>query len=213
MSIFLESGTPSSLGRLHKWCLFPRGSTRSAEGLRHPCTRGQTEVEAQLHQFSTVLDAVNHFLEIRRSSCTKADSESLSNCAVPQHDLIGSAKISECCKTSRRRLLNVFQHLRLQLLSDFVTHTSCHQGRNQHPFEKEQTLFLVQLYLAVFRLELAKKEQCTSVCTKITPVLLLSETNKETESVSELHTRGKALELFILQEVCMSPGVLRHVGV
>ena len=41
-----------------------------------------------------------------------------------------------------------------------------------------QTLFLVQLCLAVFRLDLVKKEQCTSVCTKNTPVLLLSETTK-----------------------------------
>ena len=36
---------------------------------------------------------------------------------------------------------------------------------------------------------------------------------QETELVSALHTRGKALELFVLLEVCMSPGVLRHVGV
>ena len=36
--------------------------------------------------------------------------------------------------------------------------------------------------------------------------------NQETELVSELHTRGKALELFVLLEVCMSPVVLRHVG-
>ena len=89
------------------------------------------------------------------------------------HDLIGSARISECCRTSKHRLLNVFQHLRtrwhLQLLSYFVTHTSCRQRRNQHPSDKEQTLFLVQLCLAVFRLDLVKKEQCT----KVTPVLLL----------------------------------------
>ena len=42
------------------------------------------------------------------------------------------------------------------------------QGRNQHPFDKEQILFLVPLCLAVFRLDLVKKEQCASVCTKIT---------------------------------------------
>ena len=64
-------------------CLLPRGSTRSAEGLRHPCSRIQTEVEAQLRRFSTVLDAVNHVLEIRRTSCTKAYSESVSDCVVP----------------------------------------------------------------------------------------------------------------------------------
>ena len=37
--------------------------------------------------------------------------------------------------------------------------------------------------------------------------------NQETELVSELETRGKALKLFVLLEVCMSPVVLRHVGV
>ena len=36
-----------------------------------------------LRRFSTVLDTVNHVLEIRRTSCTKADSESVSDCAVP----------------------------------------------------------------------------------------------------------------------------------
>ena len=35
------------------------------------------------------------------------------------------------------------------------------------PLKKEQTLFLVQLCLATFRLDLVRKEQCTSVCTKI----------------------------------------------
>ena len=143
-------------------------------GLRHPCTRSQTEVEAQLRRFSTVPDVVNHVLGIRRTSCTRADSESVSDC--------GSARISESCRTSKHRLLNVFQHLRthrhLQLLSDFVTHTSCQQGRNHHPFDKEQTLFLVQMCLAVFRLDLVRKEQCTNVCTMITPVALLSETTK-----------------------------------
>ena len=82
----------------------------------------------------------------------------------------------------RASILDVFQHLRthrhLQLLSDFVTHTCCRQGRNQHPSDKEQTLFLVQLCLAVLYLGLVKKEQCTSVCTKITPVPLLSKTTK-----------------------------------
>ena len=97
------------------------------------------------------------------------------------HDLIGSAWISERCRTSRHRLLNVFQHLRthwhLYLLSDFITHSSCRQGRNHRPFDKEHTLF-VQLCVAAFRLGLVKKEQCSSICKKITPVLLLSETAK-----------------------------------
>ena len=82
MSIFLESA-PSSRGWLQKRCLLRRGSTRSAEGLRHPRTRSRTEVEAQLRRFSTVLDVVNHVLGIRRTSCTRADSESVSDCAVP----------------------------------------------------------------------------------------------------------------------------------
>ena len=37
--------------------------------------------------------------------------------------------------------------------------------------------------------------------------------NQETELVSELHTRGKAFELFVLLEVCMSPVVFRRFGV
>ena len=98
------------------------------------------------------------------------------------HDLIGSAWISERCKTSRHRLINVFQHLRthwhVHLLSDFTTHSRCRQGRNHRPFDKEKTLFLVQLCVATFRLGLVKEEVCSSVCTKITPKPLLSETAK-----------------------------------
>ena len=37
--------------------------------------------------------------------------------------------------------------------------------------------------------------------------------NQEAELGSEPHTHGKTLELFVLLEVCMSPVVLRHVGV
>ena len=37
--------------------------------------------------------------------------------------------------------------------------------------------------------------------------------NQETGWVFEPHTHGKALELFVLLEVCMSPVVLRRVGV
>ena len=122
----------------------------------------------------------------------------MSDCAVPSR-FERSARLSECCKTSRHRLLNVFQHLRthwhLQLLSDFVTYTSCRRGRYQHPFDKEQTFFLVQLCLAVFRLDLVRKEQCTSVCTKITPVPLLSETTKRQnytwESTRIVRTSGR----------------------
>ena len=110
-----------------------------------------------------------------------------------QHDLIGSAWISERCRTSRHRILNVFQYLRthwhLYFLSDFITHSSCRQGRNHRPFDKEQT-FLVQLRVATFRLGLVQKEQCASICTKITPVPLLSETAKRQDWF--LHcTRGE----------------------
>ena len=37
--------------------------------------------------------------------------------------------------------------------------------------------------------------------------------NQEKELVSELHTLGKALELLVFPEICVSPVVLRHVGV
>ena len=97
------------------------------------------------------------------------------------------------------------------------THTSCRQRGNHHPFDKEQTLFLVQLCLAVFRLDLVRKEQCTSVCTKITPVLLLSETTKRQNwflnyTRVEKHSNCSSFWSFPLV-VCMSPVALRHVGV
>ena len=50
------SPVPSSRGWLQKTYLFPQGSTLSEEGLHLPCTHNQTEVEVQLHRFSTVLD-------------------------------------------------------------------------------------------------------------------------------------------------------------
>ena len=72
----------------------------------------------------------------------------------------------------------------------------------------------MQLCLAVFRLDLVKKEQCANVCTKFSPVPLpAARDNQETELVSELQLRGKALEFFVLLEVSKSPLVLRHVGV
>ena len=119
--------------------------------------------------------------------------------------------------TSRHRLLDVFQHLRtlehLQLLSDFVTHTSCRQGRNQHPFDKEQTLFLVQLCLAVFRLDLAKKEQCINVCTKITPVPLLRETTKRQNWFLNCSRLDKPLFRVILKLELLGTRVLLIAGV
>ena len=41
------SQAPSWRVWLQKGCLFPQGSTLSAEGLHPPCTRNQTEVEEQ----------------------------------------------------------------------------------------------------------------------------------------------------------------------
>ena len=89
------------------------------------------------------------------------------------HDLIGSARISERCKTGKHRLLNVFQHLwshsHLYLLSDFITHSTCRQGRNHRPFDREQSLFLVQLCAATFRLGLARKEQSKWLQIRLVP--------------------------------------------
>ena len=138
----------------------------------------------------------------------------MSDCAVPSRfgreyqDLL---VLQDEQASALQRLLRTHWHL--QLLSDFVTQTSCRQGRNQHPFDKEQTLFLVQLRLAVFRLDLVWKEQCTSVCTEDHSSTPAERDGQETKLVSELHTLGKALELFVLLEVCMSPVVLRLVGV
>ena len=80
------------------------------------------------------------------------------------HDLIGSARISERCKTGRHRLFNVFQHLwshwHLYLLSDSITYSCCCQERNLRPFDKK-TIFLVQLCVATFRLVLSRKNSVT----------------------------------------------------
>ena len=85
-----NAGHVHLLGLLHhrrvdgsRRCFCSHKSTLSAEVLHHPSTRNQTEVEVQLHLFSTVLDVVNRVLGIRRTSCTKADSESVSDCVVP----------------------------------------------------------------------------------------------------------------------------------
>ena len=71
----------------------------------------------------------------------------------------------------------------------------------------------MQLCVATFRLELVKKEQCSSICKEDHSSTPAERDGQETELVYEPHTRGNALELFVLQEVCMSPVVLRHVGV
>ena len=82
----------------------------SAEG--PPCTNNQTEVEVQLHQFSTVLDVVNRVPGIRRTSCTKVDSESVSDCVVPSRSDRECLDLLSVAGRDGHRLLNVFQHLR-----------------------------------------------------------------------------------------------------
>ena len=52
---------------------------QSAEGLRLPCSRSQTEVVALLRQFSTVLDVESHVLGVLRTLCTKADVANVSS--------------------------------------------------------------------------------------------------------------------------------------
>ena len=99
-------------------------------------------------------------------------------------------------------------HWHLHLLSDFVTHTSCRQGRNQHLFDKEQTLLFVHLCVAVFQ-----EKQCANVCTKITPVPLLTVTTKRQNWFLNCTRVKKALGLLVLEEVCMSAVVLPHDGV
>ena len=70
----------------------------------------------------------------------------------------------------------------------------------------------LQLCLTVFRLNLVRKELYQSLHEdhSRTPA---ERDNQETGWVFEPHTHGKALEVFMLLEVCMSPVVLRHVGV
>ena len=53
----------------------------TAEGLRLPCCRNQTEGGTPPRRFSTVLDVVNRVLETRRTSCTMVDAGSVSDCA------------------------------------------------------------------------------------------------------------------------------------
>ena len=88
MSMFLESGTivawmaPEEVSAPTKKHAIRR-EPPSPMYPRHPCTRSRIEVEAQLRRFSTVLDVVNRVVEIRRTPCTRADSESVSDCDVP----------------------------------------------------------------------------------------------------------------------------------
>ena len=211
------SRAPSSHGWLQKRCLLPQGSTRSAEGLRHPFVPAvELKLRHDCDGFSTVLDVINHVFGIQRTSCTKPDSESVS-AVLFHHDLIGSARISVNCRTSRHRLLNVFQHLRthrhLQLLTDYVTHTSCRQ-RAQPTSLSQRTNSLpcaaVFSYISSGSCQERTVYQCLHEEHSSTPA---ERDNQEREFVSELHTRGKALELFVLLEVCLSPVVLRRVGV
>ena len=64
------------------------------------------------------------------------------------------------------------------------THTSCQQGRKPHPVK--QVLFHASQCLPVFRLDLVKEKQWSSVCTTITPVLLLCVTNQRQDWFFEL---------------------------
>ena len=59
--------------------------------------------------------------------------------------------------------------------------------------DKEQTLFLVQLCLAMLGLDHVLREECTCVRAKITP--LLSGTTKKEDGFFEPRTHGNALEL------------------
>ena len=82
MSIFLESGTiVANMGP--EEVSLPLGNMQSVGCICLPCIRSQTEVEAPLRHFSTVLDVVNRVLGIRRTLCTKADSGNVSSCADP----------------------------------------------------------------------------------------------------------------------------------
>ena len=94
------------------------------EGLHLPCTHNQSVFEVQLHRFLTVLDVVNRVLEIRQTHPTPGLTRKMCQIVLFHHDLIGSALISERCRTSRH----------LYLLSDFITHSSCRHGRNHRPF-------------------------------------------------------------------------------
>ena len=55
-------------------------------------------------------------------------------------------------------------------------HRHSHQLSPSAPPDEEQTLFVVQLRLGELGLDLVRKEVCTCVCAKITPVHLPSET-------------------------------------
>ena len=61
--------------------------------------------------------------------------------------------------------------------SAFATHERLRHSL-QLSTRAEQTLFLVQLSVPTFRLDLVRKEQCTNVCTKTTAIPVLSETAK-----------------------------------
>ena len=122
-----------------------------------------------------------------------------------QHDSTRSAWIFECCRTGWHRFLSIFQRLssnhHLYLLIDFITHSSCRQGRNHCPFDKEQTLFLEQLCLAVFRVE-ACQERTVHQCLHEDHYSTPAERDKREKRTGlfEPHTHERALGLSVPSE-------------
>ena len=94
------------------------------------------------------------------------------------HDLIWSVRISECCRTSRHRLLNVFQHLRTHWPLERLRHA--HQlsdkGATNIPVTKNKLSSLCNCVWLCFVWILSGKNSVP--VSEITPVPLLSETNK-----------------------------------
>ena len=95
-------------------------------------------------------------------------------------DLVGSARISESLQKEQASAPQ-----RLPASADSLAFVTLERLRHSHqlstraqPSLTKNKLFLAQLCLAVFRLDLVRKELCTSVCTKITSIPLLSETTK-----------------------------------
>ena len=86
------------------------------------------------------------------------------------------------------------------------------KGATSVPLTKNKLSSLCN-YVASFRLGLVKKEQCSNICTKITPIHLLSETAKRLNWFLNFTRVDKYSNCSSFWKFCLSPVVLRHVGV
>ena len=130
------------------------------------------------------------------------------------YELIGSARISECCRTSKHpRRLPASADPSACATLERLRHSHQLKGATSILWTKNKLSSLCNCVWLCCIWILSRKNSVPVSPRKSLQYTLLSETSKRQIFFTELQTRGKAFELFVLLEVCMSPVVLRHVGV